>query len=272
MSRARSPMPAPIGWAPSSTPTAARCSWTKWATCRGATQTKLLRVLEENRITRVGDNKPIDVNVRVLSATNRRLEEAIADGEFREDLYYRLKVVTVELPTLAERPEDIVPLMEHFRRQFAKHHRKSVDRFSPDRAHSLLRVSTGQATCGSCATRWRPWWCWTWTGCWTWTICRRNWPMPGPPRQSAARGLDHLMGQPLDAYEKHAIVETLKLTNGNREEAARILRHRCPDAVSQAGKIRNQLSTSDTHGGDRTCCATAARGDSQQRVEVNAHR
>ena len=96
-----------------------------------ATQTKLLRVLEENRITRVGDNKPIDVNVRVLSATNRSLEQAIAKGEFREDLYYRLKVVTVELPSLSHRLEDIVPLMEHFRRQFAKHHRKSVDRFSP---------------------------------------------------------------------------------------------------------------------------------------------
>ena len=59
-----------------------------------ATQTKLLRVLEENRITRVGDNKPIEVNVRVLSATNRSLEDAIASGDFREDLYYRLKVVT----------------------------------------------------------------------------------------------------------------------------------------------------------------------------------
>ncbi len=97
-----------------------------------ATQTKLLRVLEENRIARVGDNKPIDVNVRVLSATHRSLEEAIENGDFRRDLYYRLKVVTVDLPSLASRPEDVVPLMEHFRRQFVKHHRKNVDRFSAD--------------------------------------------------------------------------------------------------------------------------------------------
>ncbi len=187
-----------------------------------ATQTKLLRVLEEQRITRVGDNKPIDVNVRVLSATNRSLEKAIASGEFREDLYYRLKVVTVELPALADRPEDVVPLMEHFRRHFAKHHRKHVDRFS-----STVRTR----------------------------FFRFNWP--GNVRQlrnavetmvvldidgildvddlppeladapsadtAASSGLDFLIGQPLDAYEKHAIVETLKLTNGNREEAARIL-------------------------------------------------
>ena len=69
-----------------------------------STQIKLLRVLEDHQVTRVGDNKPIKVNVRLLSATNRSLEEAIARGEFRQDLYYRLKVVTVELPALRDRP------------------------------------------------------------------------------------------------------------------------------------------------------------------------
>ena len=72
-----------------------------------STQIKLLRVLEDHQITRVGDNKPIKVNVRLVSATNRSLEEAIENGEFRSDLYYRLKVVTVELPSLRERREDI---------------------------------------------------------------------------------------------------------------------------------------------------------------------
>ncbi|MEX2092166.1 MAG: sigma-54 dependent transcriptional regulator [Pirellulales bacterium] len=71
------------------------------------TQIKLLRVLESGEITRVGSNEPVHVDVRILSATNRDLEGAIASGAFREDLYHRLKVVTISLPNLAERAEDI---------------------------------------------------------------------------------------------------------------------------------------------------------------------
>ena len=80
-----------------------------------ATQTKLLRVLEESRITRVGDNDAMDVNVRVVSATNLVLEEAVENNEFRNDLYYRLKVVTIELPALRQRRDDIVPLVDHWK-------------------------------------------------------------------------------------------------------------------------------------------------------------
>ena len=79
------------------------------------TQIKLLRVLESGEITRVGSNEPVKVNVRILSATNRDLEKAIADGTFREDLYHRLKVVTITLPRLAERREDIPLLIDYFR-------------------------------------------------------------------------------------------------------------------------------------------------------------
>ena len=70
-----------------------------------ATQIKLLRVLENGEITRVGSNEAIKVNVRILSATNRNLEDAIAAGTFRSDLYHRLKVVTIDLPPLRERRE-----------------------------------------------------------------------------------------------------------------------------------------------------------------------
>ena len=80
------------------------------------TQIKLLRVLESGEITRVGENKPFRVNVRVLSATNRDLEQAVKAGTFREDLYFRLKVVTIHLPCLAERRDDIVPLLDRFRK------------------------------------------------------------------------------------------------------------------------------------------------------------
>ena len=84
-----------------------------------ATQIKLLRVLENGEITRVGSNDPIRVNVRILSATNRNLEDAIEAGTFRSDLYHRLKVVTIRLPTLVERSQDIPILIDYFLKQFA---------------------------------------------------------------------------------------------------------------------------------------------------------
>ena len=81
-------------------------------------QAKLLRVLQEGNFYRVGGNIPITVNVRVLSATNKKLDEEVAEGRFREDLYYRLNVVQINMPTLRERREDIPLLAEHFLSQF----------------------------------------------------------------------------------------------------------------------------------------------------------
>lgn len=95
-----------------------------------STQIKLLRVLEEREITRVGDNKPVKVNVRVLAATNKDLQKEVAAGRFREDLYYRLKVVSVHLDPLAKRREDILPLADHFRKLAAKKNNKQVKGFT----------------------------------------------------------------------------------------------------------------------------------------------
>jgi two-component system response regulator HydG len=191
-----------------------------------STQIKLLRVLEENQITRVGDNRAIKVNVRLISATNRPLEDMIAAGTFRSDLYHRLKVVTVELPALRERREDVVPLMDHFRKVFLRRHDKPAAHFTPAvtkrffaydwpgnvrqlrnfvetmvvlDTDSMLDVDDlppeladeGAGIAGDAV-------------------------LP-PPGQS------HLIGQPLDVIERWAIHETLKLTNDNREEAAKIL-------------------------------------------------
>jgi len=83
-------------------------------------QAKLLRAIQEKEIRRVGDNKPISVDVRVIAATNQDLQKAIAEKRFREDLYYRLNVARFRVPPLRERPEDIPMLVEHFIRKYSK--------------------------------------------------------------------------------------------------------------------------------------------------------
>ncbi len=187
------------------------------------TQIKLLRVLENGEITRVGSNHPIKVNVRILSATNRNLEEAIEAGTFRSDLYHRLKVITIRLPTLSERSQDIPILIDYFIKQFAAQHGKSIKGMSPAARHKLLAF---------------------------------NWPgnvrqlrnvvesmvvvdydglldvddlpeeLAGPPEpvgQPSTASLTALVGKPLTEIERLFVTETLRLTAGNREEAANML-------------------------------------------------
>jgi len=101
-------------------------------------QVHLLRVLEEKEFTRVGGNEPIKVDVRVISATNKDLRKAIEKQEFREDLYYRLNVVNIELPPLRERKEDVPLLAEHFLNKFASENRKEISGFSPEAIEFLL--------------------------------------------------------------------------------------------------------------------------------------
>jgi two-component system response regulator HydG len=95
------------------------------------TQVKLLRVIESREIMRVGSNTPVPVNVRLIAATNQDLEALVAKKRFREDLYYRLKVVTVHLPLLRERAEDIPLMVQAFVREFAANHQKPVDEIEP---------------------------------------------------------------------------------------------------------------------------------------------
>ncbi len=205
-----------------------------------STQIKLLRVLEEHKITRVGDNKSIKVNVRLLSATNRPLEKLVEEGSFRNDLFYRLKVVTIHLPPLRERRDDIVPLMDHFRKLFLRRHGKSQANFTPavakrfhnyswpgnirqlrnfvetmvvldtdrvldldDLPPELMEEGDPQLTArseGSAASAAAP-----------------------VAHIEGGAGDSHLIGQSMETIERWAIEETLKLTAGNREEAAKIL-------------------------------------------------
>ena len=94
-------------------------------------QVKLLRILQEQEFERVGGNKTVKVNVRLVAATNRNLEEMVKNGEFREDLFYRLNVIPVNLPPLRERYEDVKLIIEHYMRKFLKLHRKHMNLSKP---------------------------------------------------------------------------------------------------------------------------------------------
>jgi two-component system response regulator HydG len=185
-----------------------------------ATQIKLLRVLESGEITRVGSNNSIHVNVRMLSATNRSLEEAIQAGAFRSDLYHRLKVVTIRLPALRDRRQDIPILIDYFLKQLSTHHHKQIKGMSAAARHRLLDFDwpgnvrqlrnvvesmvvvdyDGLLDVDDLPEDLRP-----------------AEPLAGEP---AAPSLVALVGQPLEEVEKLFLAETLRVTGGNRELAA----------------------------------------------------
>jgi two-component system response regulator HydG len=191
------------------------------------TQIKLLRVLESGEITRVGSNEPKHVNVRILSATNRDLEKAIAAGTFREDLYHRLKVVTINLPRLADRREDIPLLIEHFLKEHAKRHQKTVRGIStaarrrllaydwPGNVRQLRNVIESMVVVDFDEVLDLD------------DLPAELAPPPGEGGEVAAAtgadGLHQLVGKPMSDIEALFIGETLKITNGNREEAAQML-------------------------------------------------
>ncbi len=104
-------------------------------------QIKLLHVLQERQVLRVGGTTPIDLDVRIIAATNRNLKQSIRKGRFREDLYYRLNVVGIQLPRLRERPEDIPPLISHFIKKFNSSFGKNVHHISSQALELLMAYS-----------------------------------------------------------------------------------------------------------------------------------
>lgn len=187
------------------------------------TQIKLLRVLESSEITRVGSNEPIKVNVRILSATNRELEEAIEAGTFREDLYHRLKVVTIVLPRLADRSQDIPLLIDHFVKMHAQRHNKELSGMTtaarrrlmafawPGNVRQLKNAVESMVVVDHDGT-----------------LDLDDLPDDLATGDAAVadangRGLGELVGKPLSEIEGMFIAETLQFTGGNREEAANLL-------------------------------------------------
>lgn len=104
-----------------------------------AAQAKVLRVLQEHKLTRVGSDKDIEVDVRVVAATNKNLKEEIAKGTFREDLYHRLSVIIIHLPSLADRKEDIPLLVNHFIKQISAENGKPVMKIEEDAVEELMQ-------------------------------------------------------------------------------------------------------------------------------------
>jgi two-component system response regulator HydG len=187
-------------------------------------QVKLLRVLQEREFTRVGGEKTIQVDVRLMAATNKNLPELISKGTFREDLYYRLNVVGLEIPPLKKRREDIPLLAQHFLEVFAARNSKQIKGYTPQAMDHLIRydwpgnvrelmnaveravvlsqadfLSEKDFTSIAGADK----------------VCSE----PGP--NTATFPLDG--AAPLEEVEKATILKTLEATGGNKSEAARRL-------------------------------------------------
>jgi two-component system response regulator HydG len=187
-----------------------------------STQVKLLRVLESGEIVRVGTNEPIKVNVRLISATNRELNEAIATSTFRQDLFHRLKVVSVKLPPLRSRREDIPLLIDFFLKEFTATHGKAVTAISPAARKALMafpwpgNVRELRNAIESMVVI-------DADGVLDIDDLPEDIQAIAPAGGEASGGSLNLVGRSLEEIERFYIAETLKLTNGNREEAAKLL-------------------------------------------------
>ncbi len=186
------------------------------------TQVKLLRALESGEIVRVGSNEPVRVNVRLISATNRDLGVSINEGRFRRDLYHRLKVVSVGLPPLRARREDIPLLLDHFLRDSSIMHGKSIHSVSAAARKALMAFSWPgnvrelKNTVESMVVM-------DLDGVLDVDDLTEDLQAANSMTGEAASGSDGLVGKSLDLVERFYIAEALTLARGNREEAAKML-------------------------------------------------
>ena len=180
-------------------------------------QVKILRFLQERTFQRVGGHRDLKVDVRIVSATNRKLEELVAEGSFREDLYYRLCVVRLKIPPLRERREDIDIMCEHFLRHYSETHNRDIDGIS-DEVRELMRKHTWPGNVRelmNCVESMVV------------TATGRLITLDNLPEhllsKCAAMQIEPETGGTLAAMERQMIAETLEHTGGDKPEAARIL-------------------------------------------------
>jgi two-component system, NtrC family, response regulator HydG len=180
-----------------------------------AVQVKLLRFLQERTFERVGGNETLKVDVRVIAATNRDLPAEMAAGKFREDLYYRLNVVNIEMPPLRARPNDLLPLATHFLRRFAKENGKSIDGFADDAVERITAyrwpgnvrelenvIERSVVLCDGS------------------TLTAKHLPAGVG---AAARGSVRIPGSTAAEVERHLILTTLEACSGRTSQAAQML-------------------------------------------------
>jgi two-component system response regulator HydG len=185
-------------------------------------QVKLLRVLQEREVTRVGGDQVIQVDVRVIAATNQHLHDLIQSGKFREDLFYRLNVVGLEIPPLRKRPEDIPLLAQHFLEAFSKKNQKKIKGFTPSAMDQMIRYNwpgnvrelMNAIERGVVLSREE-------------YLSGTDLSMIGEPETDASTPFqsleDAIKDMPLDEVEKVTILKMLEVTSGNKSEAARRL-------------------------------------------------
>jgi two-component system response regulator HydG len=183
-----------------------------------STQVKLLRVLEDKVVERVGDNRPIAVDVRIISATNRNLAELIAKGAFREDFYYRINVIPILVPPLRERREDIPLLARSFFNRIILKSSKKIDGIAPGAMDALMAYNwPGNVRELKSAFEF------AFVSCPGGMISADHLPphilaIPGDTREPVTAA-----GESLDDVKRHRLAEALSRCGGNQSEAARLL-------------------------------------------------
>jgi Nif-specific regulatory protein len=183
-----------------------------------ATQVKLLRVLQEREFERLGGTETIRANFRLVAATNKDLEKAIAAGEFRDDLYYRLNVFAIFVPPLRERKADLLLLADHFLEKFAREHSKAVKRIStpaidmltsyhwPGNVRELANVIERAVVV-----------------CDAQVVHAHHLPPTLQTAEASGTTPTTTLRESMDAFEKDALQDALKSARGNRAKAARLL-------------------------------------------------